>query len=116
MTQQHTTTLDPRVLAAVTELETLIRGRYPDATFEVSSSADDPDAINLYATVDATDSDDVLDVVLQKLDHAMLEVLRLRAVGQYEAGAHPEDVAATLGLHRKTVYGWLAKCRPGWAC
>jgi transposase len=26
---------------------------------------------------------------------------------------HPEDVAAALGLHRKTVYGWLAKFREG---
>lgn len=49
----------------------------------------------------------------RKLDHATLEVLRLRAVEQVEAGAHPEDVAAVLGLHRKTVYGWLAKYRVG---
>jgi transposase len=40
-------------------------------------------------------------------------VLRLRAVEQVQAGAHPEDVAAALGLHRKTVYGWLAKFREG---
>lgn len=37
----------------------------------------------------------------------------MRAVAQVEAGAHPEDVALTLGLHRKTVYGWLAKYREG---
>jgi transposase-like protein len=49
----------------------------------------------------------------QKLDHHTLEVLRLRAVEQVQAGAHPEDVAAALGLHRKTVYGWLAKFREG---
>src|SRR5680860_371239 len=47
------------------------------------------------------------------LDHATLEVLRLRAVDHVEAGAHPEDVAETLGMHRKTVYGWLAKARQG---
>jgi transposase len=41
-------------------------------------------------------------------------VLRLRAVEQVRAGAHPEDVAQTLGLHRKTVYGWLARfCEGG---
>jgi transposase len=40
-------------------------------------------------------------------------VLRLRAVEQVQAGAHPEEVAAALGLHRKTVYGWLAKFREG---
>jgi transposase len=49
----------------------------------------------------------------RRLDHATLEVLRLRAVDQVAAGAHPEDVAATLGLHRKTVYGWVAKLREG---
>ena len=32
---------------------------------------------------------------------------------QVGEGAHPEDVAAALGLHRKTVYGWLAKYREG---
>jgi transposase len=49
----------------------------------------------------------------RKLDHKTLEVLRLRAVEQVGAGAHPEDVAETLGLHRKTVYGWLARYREG---
>lgn len=37
----------------------------------------------------------------------------MRAVEQVQAGAHPEDVAQMLGLHRKTVYGWLAKFREG---
>ena len=49
----------------------------------------------------------------RKLDHATLEALRLRAVGQVAAGAHPEDVAVALGMHRKTGYGWLAKYREG---
>ena len=49
----------------------------------------------------------------RKLDHKTLEALRIRAVGQVEQGAHPEDVAAALGLHRKTVYDWLAKYREG---
>jgi len=43
----------------------------------------------------------------------LLEVLRARAVEQVQAGAPPEDVAVTLGLHRKTVYGWLARYREG---
>jgi len=49
----------------------------------------------------------------RKLDHQTLQVLRLRAVDQVAAGAHPEDVASTLGLHRKTVYGWLGRVREG---
>jgi transposase len=34
-------------------------------------------------------------------------------VDQVQQGAHPEDVAAALGLHRKTVYGWLKTYREG---
>ena len=49
----------------------------------------------------------------RKLDHKTLEQLRLRAVGQVEQGAHPEDVAAALGMTRAAVYGWLAKYREG---
>lgn len=40
----------------------------------------------------------------RKLDHQTFEVQRLRAV---------EQVAQVLGLHRNTVYGWLAKYREG---
>ena len=49
----------------------------------------------------------------RKLDHKTLEALRIRAVDQVGQGAHPEDVAGALGLHRKTVYAWLAKYREG---
>ncbi len=49
----------------------------------------------------------------RKLDHKTLEVLRFRAVEQVAAGAHPEDVAAALGLNRTTVYRWLSLRREG---
>jgi transposase len=49
----------------------------------------------------------------RKLDHKTLEQLRIRAVRQVEHGAHPEDVAAALGMTRAAVYGWLAKYREG---
>ena len=49
----------------------------------------------------------------RKLDHKTLEQLRIRAVGQIEQGAHPEDVAAGLGMTRAAVDGWLAKYREG---
>src|ERR671932_1051719 len=44
----------------------------------------------------------------RKLDHKTLEQLR-----QVEQGAHPEDIAAALGMTRAAVYGWLAKYREG---
>src|SRR6266511_5520685 len=49
----------------------------------------------------------------RKLDHKTLEQLHIRAVGQIEQGAHPEDVAAALGMTRAAVYSWLAKYREG---
>src|SRR5256885_1076089 len=44
----------------------------------------------------------------RRLDHRTLEAMRLRAVDAVAAGAHPEDVAAALGVGRGTVYGWRA--------
>ena len=32
---------------------------------------------------------------------------------RFSTAAHPEEVATALGLHRKTVYGWLKKYRDG---
>jgi transposase len=49
----------------------------------------------------------------RKLDHATLEVMRIRAVQAVEAGQRPEDVAASLGMARGTVFMWLAKYREG---
>src|SRR4029450_4648862 len=49
----------------------------------------------------------------RKLAHDTLEQLRIRAVEQIRAGAHPEDIATALGMARSTVFGWLAKHREG---
>jgi transposase len=46
----------------------------------------------------------------RKLNHKTLEEMRLRAVA---AGQHPEDVAATLGMARSTVFDWIARYREG---
>jgi len=51
----------------------------------------------------------------RKLDHATLEVLRMRAVEQVEAGEHPEVVAAALGMargHGVRVAGQVPGGRP----
>jgi transposase len=49
----------------------------------------------------------------RKLDHKTLEQLRIRAVRQIGQGAHPDEVAAGLGMTRAAVYGWQAKYREG---
>ena len=49
----------------------------------------------------------------RKLDHVTLEALRLRAVRQVLAGANAEELSVALGLHPKTVFGWMADYRRG---
>ena len=51
----------------------------------------------------------------RKLDHATLEAIRVRACEQIENGARAEDVAASLGFNRSTVFGWIAAYRKGGA-
>ena len=52
----------------------------------------------------------------RKLDHQTLEALRLRAVEQVARGVPAAEVGAglaALGLHRRTIYTWLATERIG---
>ena len=51
----------------------------------------------------------------RRLSHDTLTELRKRGVAAVQAGESPEDVARALGVHRTTVYGWLALYRAdGW--
>jgi len=56
----------PRLRAAVTELEGLIRSRFPDARFGVGFG-DDPEGGWLTAVVDVEDTDEVVDLVIDRL-------------------------------------------------
>ena len=49
----------------------------------------------------------------RKLDHATLEVLRIRAVRSVQAGESPEVVARSMRIGRRTIYLWLAQYRKG---
>ena len=44
----------------------------------------------------------------RKLDHATLEVMRLRAIEATKAGMKATDLALAYGVHRRTVFRWLA--------
>lgn len=59
--------VSPRMHAALEELKDLIRQRYPDATFQVTRSPENPDTILLKPVVDVDDRDDVMDVVIDRL-------------------------------------------------
>lgn len=66
MTKEHPHHTDPRVQQSVSELQRLIAERYPTATFTVFHR-EDPDGVRLRATVDLEDTDEVMDLVMDKL-------------------------------------------------
>ena len=49
----------------------------------------------------------------RKLTQEQLTDLRKRGVAAVQAGESPETVAKVLGIHRTTIYGWLANYRNG---
>ena len=57
---------DLRVQAALVELQTLIQHHYPAATFQ-EMLGEDPEGVYLMATVDVEDTDDVIDVYIERL-------------------------------------------------
>jgi hypothetical protein len=72
MSMELRVSADPRILAAIDELTTLIRVHYPDASFDVFRG-EDPDGVYLRATVDMDDSEQVIEVVLDKLYEIQVE-------------------------------------------
>ena len=44
----------------------------------------------------------------RKLDHATLEAMRFRAIEATKAGMKATDLALAYGVHRRTVFRWLA--------
>ncbi len=59
--------LPPRMLAAIDELEALLRQRYPDVVVRVTRSPENPETILLKPVVDVDDLDEVMDVVIDRL-------------------------------------------------
>ncbi|HVC80350.1 MAG TPA: hypothetical protein VNL35_07620 [Chloroflexota bacterium] len=57
---------DPRIEAALQELRTLILTRYPTAAF-LTFPGDDPAGMYLRATVEVEDTDEVVDVIIDRL-------------------------------------------------
>jgi hypothetical protein len=57
---------DPRIAAAVAELEELVRSHYPSATFQVAVGVDESDAVHIVTTVDVDDPDEVADLVVER--------------------------------------------------
>jgi hypothetical protein len=63
---------DPRMSAAIAEMEERILAQYPGATFDVATG-EDPDGIYLTATVDVDDTDEVFDLIVGRLLEMQVE-------------------------------------------
>ncbi len=59
--------LDPRVQSAVKELEGLITAHYPHAHFRVTRGPEDPEEVWLEVVVDVEDTDEVVDLVIDRM-------------------------------------------------
>lgn len=78
---------DPQMQSALKELQGVIQERWPTATFQVARG-EDPEGIYLDAIVDVEDTDEVMDVVVERLlelqvDHGLpLYVIPLRPLAR----------------------------------
>lgn len=63
---------DPRIERAVSDLQAMIRNRYPAASFKVTQG-DDPAGTYLWATVDLDDPDEVVDAVIERVVDLQVE-------------------------------------------
>ncbi len=72
MSKEHINAHDPRIRQALVELKAMVRERWPGASFEVSRG-EDPEGIYLDATVDVADTDEVMDVVIDRLLELQVE-------------------------------------------
>ena len=72
MREEQDSALAPQLQAAVTELQDLILGHYPAATFRVARG-EDPEGIYVKATVDVEDTDEVMDLVVDRLLQAQID-------------------------------------------
>lgn len=67
MSKEYLETLDPKVLAAVTELQQLVSAKYPSAIFYVAPGEESPESTYVTATVDIEAPDDVVDLVIERV-------------------------------------------------
>jgi hypothetical protein len=72
MSEEIQITITPRAQAALDELQAMIAARFPQATFEVQTGHG-PAGIYLLATVDIDDTDEVFEVVVDRLVDMQVE-------------------------------------------
>jgi hypothetical protein len=66
MNKEQPIQLDEKTTQAVAELKGMITTNYPSATFAVAPGIDEPHSINVLATVDVDDPDEVTDLTIER--------------------------------------------------
>ncbi len=94
MNAEHINDDHPRMKAALSELQTIIRKRYPAATFTISHG-EDPEGVYLTATVDVEDTDAIVDLVIYRLVTIQVE----ESLPVYFVPARPPAQIASLQRH-----------------
>lgn len=56
-----------RLASVINELKAMITARYPNAQFELVRATDEPESVHLVATVDVEDTDEILDLVIDRV-------------------------------------------------
>jgi hypothetical protein len=101
---------DPRVAAALAELQALITAHYPTATFS-TARGEDPEGMYLTATVDVDDTDDVVDQFIARLLDLQIEeglpvyVIPVRPIARVAAELREHPVRPAPGSLFRTVHG-----------
>jgi len=104
MTHAQKTPNDLRIAQAVAELKAMIVARYPEATFAVWQG-EDPAGTYLTATIDVDDTDEVTDVIIDRLVAMQVEeelpvyVIPVRPLTRIQAAQRPRAHV----MHREAI-------------
>ncbi len=105
MKEELRTDVNPAIRAALNELEEMNAKRFPEATFEVQEGFDPP-GVYLLATVDIADTDEVVDIIgdrlvdMQVYGNLPVYVVPLRPI---------ERVLADIEAQRASGAPWLQR-------
>jgi hypothetical protein len=105
MIEETRTEVSPPIRAALDELEAMIAARFPSVTFVVQEE-DDPPGIYLLATVDIEDTDEVIDIIGDRL----VDIQVYEGLPVYVVPLRPiERVLAELEARRASGVPWLQR-------
>ena len=109
MTVEHTPEFTPRMQQALSELQAMISKRYPDATFRVARSPENPETVLLKPVVDVDDRDEVMDVVIDRLGELQSEEQLSLLVVPTRPKARNDAIRRAI----KQTRAYLAQAAPG---